>query len=106
MPFCNAWERDTHFAKHGHKFAATDAQEYERVADMFMFGALGTDTHECFRASGDRLRFDYGTLYFAASRPAPAPECLRTFYPVDPSNVAHRGGTGPYFRYQCDRIDV
>lgn len=107
MPFCNAWERDTHFLKHGYKFRAADALEYERMADVFMFGAQGVGMHECIRPNGeDRLRFDFGTKYFGVSRLAPIPECVRTFYPVNRATIAYHGGSAGYLHYECGRINL
>jgi hypothetical protein len=107
MPFCNAWERDTHFEKHGSKFRAVDALEYERMAEAFMFGALGVGVGECVRPSGeDRVRLDYGTRFFCVSRLVPAPECLRTFYPVKRAVIAYHGGPANYLQYECGRIDL
>jgi hypothetical protein len=107
MPFCNAWERDTHFLKHGYKFRAVDALEYERMADVFMFGAQGHEARECIRPSGeDRVRLDFGTSYFCVSRLSPAPECVRTFYPVKRTTIAYHGGLAGYLQYECGRIDL
>jgi hypothetical protein len=107
MPFCNAWERDTHFVKHGDKFRAADALEYERIADAFMFGAQGQDAQECIRPNGvDRVRFDFWTRYFCVSRLDPVPECLRTFYPVERVTIAYHGGSARYLQYECGRIGL
>jgi hypothetical protein len=46
MPFLNKWERDIHFAKHGHEFGAADAADYERMADVFMSGGLEPDAQQ------------------------------------------------------------
>lgn len=102
MPFCNAWERDTHFVKHGHKFGAADASEYERMADEFMVGPLG-DARECSRADHDRLRFGFVTHLECIARTAPAPECIRTFYPVGATAIARHGGEAGYFVFECNR---
>lgn len=102
MPFANAYERDIHFVKHGHKFGASDALEYERMADEFMFGPLGAQTHECIRPEGiDRIRFDFGTRYEGVA--CRAPEFLRTFYPVRTTTIARHGGEAAYFAYECSR---
>ncbi len=105
MPFCTAWERDIHFAKHGHKFGVTDATQYERMADDFTFGPRGAGTQECLRPGGrDRVRFADMTRWLAVSRVLPAPECLRTFYRVRQATVARHGGSANYFAYECGRI--
>ena len=102
VPFKSALERDLHFAKHGHKFRASDALQYERMADEFMFGALGPRTHECFRPEQHRVRFDFGTYHEGVvCRP---PEFVRTFYPVRAMTIARYGGETGYFAHECDRV--
>jgi hypothetical protein len=107
VPFANHFERDIHFTKHGHKFATVDATDYERMADVFMYGALGPDTHECMRPVGptgvrDRVRFDFGTHYQAIACIVPA--FLRSFYPVELRFIARRGGEAGYFAHECGRM--
>jgi hypothetical protein len=103
MPFANTFERDLHFAKHGHKFGAADALEYERMADAFMFGLMGVDTQECIRPGGiDRVRFDFSTHHEGVA--CIIPEFVRTFYPVRQLTIARHGGEEGYFAYECARI--
>lgn len=107
MAFCNQFERDIHFAKHGHDFGAADASEYEQMADDFMYGPLGPDTHECTRPLGptgvqDELRFDFGTHFEAVACIVPA--FIRTFYTVRIMIIARHGGQLGYFAYECGRI--
>jgi len=102
MPFCNDWERDSHFAKHGHKLKAVDAFEYEKMADEFMDGPLG-DARECSRPEHDRVRFGFFTHLLGIAHPTPAPECIRSFYPVTPMTIARRGGEASYFTFECNR---
>lgn len=107
MPFCNLLERDIHFAKHGKKFSAVDAAEYERMADDFAFGEMRPSVRECVRPSGsDQIRFDFGTHYFSVCRIVPEPPCVRTFYPVRQTIIANRGGEEQYFVTECSRIDL
>ncbi|HVS88751.1 MAG TPA: hypothetical protein VHF01_11105 [Candidatus Acidoferrum sp.] len=103
VPYCNAWELATHFAKHGHKFAASDASEYENIAEAFLNGPLNGDTQECTRPDADRVRFGFVTHYFGVTRTVPAPECIRTFYPVKLTTIAGRGGEAGYFNFECGR---
>lgn len=103
MPFLNQWERDIHFAKHGHEFGAADAADYERMADVFMSGDLEPDAQQCTRPGGvDRLRFGFVTrrLGVACTRPV----YIRTFYVVTVISVATHGGSKGYFQWQCGRI--
>lgn len=104
MPFCSQLERDIHFAKHGHKFAAVDPAEYEKMADEFMFG-VGPDVRDCIRPNnGDRVRFGIVTHLLGVSRRIPAPECVRTFYPVSPVLIRRHRGEAGYFAYECGRV--
>lgn len=89
MPFLDKQERDIHFVKHGHEFGAADAEDYERMADAFMFGALEPDARQCIRPlGGDRLRFGFFTrrLGVACTRPL----FIRTFHVVTVISVRSR----------------
>lgn len=98
-------ERDLHFTKHGHKFGAADASEYERMADEFMFGAQPVDARDCMRPNyGDRVRFGFVSHLEGVARRIPAPECVRTFFPAKRTTIARHGGEAGYFRFECDRI--
>ncbi len=103
VPFCNSLELALHFAKHGHRFGASDASEYERIAEAFMDGPLNGDGHECIRPHGDRVRFGFLTHYEGVTCRIPVPECIRTFYPVEPTTIARHGGEAAYFRFECAR---
>jgi len=108
MPFADAMERAIHFVKHGHKFGAATEEEYERMADAFLFGEMHADTSECTRPpcvrSGliDRLRFGSTSRHFGVA--CTQPEFLRTFYPVEPKVIARHGGAPGFFRYECARV--
>lgn len=103
MPFSSTRERDLHFAKHGHEFGATDAIEYERMADEFMFGLMDADTKECIRPGNiNRVRFGFGTHYEGVARIVP--EFIRTFYPVSMTRIAKHGGEAGYFNHECTRV--
>jgi hypothetical protein len=102
MPFVSPWERDIHFARHGHKLGAANAQEYERMADDFMFGNLLPDTRECLRPGVDRLRLGFTTRNFGVA--CTHPIFVRTFYPVKASVIVGRGGVATYFAYECARV--
>lgn len=105
MPFCTALERDIHFAKHGQKVGALDPSEYERMADEFMIRPAANDARDCVRPNdGDRVRFGFVTHLEAVARRLPAPECIRTFYPVRPATIARHGGEAAYFLYECGRV--
>ncbi len=101
MPFINTFEREIHFIKHGEKFGAADAEEYERMADVFMFGPMYDDTKECIRPDRDRVRFNFATHYEGVA--CTNPEFVRTFYPVMAKLIARYGGEARYFAYECSR---
>lgn len=98
MPFANTFQRDIHFAKHGHKFGAADPTEYERLAEAFLFGPLGANMRQCFRAIRmDRVRYEFGTQYEGVA--CTLPQFIRTFFPVNNWLIAKHGGEVGYFRY-------
>lgn len=103
MPFENEFERDTHFAKHGHEFGIATAEEYEQVADAFMFGTIEADARECIRPQGtDRLRFGFFTHRLGVA--CTQPEFIKTFHIVRRRTVlSHRDSAG-YFAWQCGRM--
>lgn len=105
MPFANDLERDLHFAKHGHKFGAADALEYERMADAFMYGPMDIDAQECIRPNRiDRIRFGFATHYQGIV--CMIRNVLRTFYPVRAATIRRRSGEANYFAYECSRINL
>src|SRR5689334_204521 len=105
MPFANDMERELHFWKHGEEFGAGDSLEYERLADTFMHGPMGIETHQCFRPGGiDRVRFDYGTHFEGIARPRTM--VIRSFYAVSLRLIRKHGGESGYFTYECGRVDL
>jgi hypothetical protein len=105
MPFANVMERDLHFSKHGHKFGATSAIEYEKMADDFMFGALKLSMKECVRPNAvDRLRCNITNQHFGAARILPP--YLKTFYPVPAHTSRHHGGFLSFFAHECGRMEA
>jgi hypothetical protein len=105
MPFATQFERDIHFRKHGHKFGTASPDEYENMADAFMFCPMRLSMRECARANTvDRLRFNIVNRHFGAANIAP--EFLKTFYPVPLHTVAKHGGSINYFAYECGRTDI
>jgi hypothetical protein len=106
VPFPTQLHRDTHFLKHGASFGAQNAEEYEQMADDFMFGAKSKNTKECTRPNhGNRLRFDFWTRRFGAANIV-APEFVRTFYIVKQPHIDYHGGGATYFGWECGRINV
>src|SRR5207249_1955029 len=56
--FLNANQLNRHYAEHGTDFGASNALEYEMLADAFLGGVKPAHVHECERSRGDILRFD------------------------------------------------
>lgn len=103
MPFASIWERDIHYARHGHEFGAADPSEYERLADAFMYERAALTAHECTRPQGtDRIRFDFANYHEAVASIAPA--FLKTFFIVRNKTVARHGGPSGYFAWDCRRV--
>lgn|SRR5271166_3888711 len=104
VPFASVMERDIHFRRHGHEFGVGTPDEYEQMADAFMFGAMDADTHECIQASKPRRnRMSFATLHFGVAVVAVPPETLLTFYLPRPSTVARHGGVANLFADYCAR---
>jgi len=104
MPFASPYKRDIHFSRHGAKFGAATAEQYEQMADEFLFGMMDHDTREGFRIN-DRLRFKDSNRHFGVAAIA-APEHIRTFYPVPAIKITNRGGCAAFFTYECGREDL
>jgi len=103
MPFSNADERDLHYAKHGHNFHAADPLDYERMADLFMFGQMALTTSEGLRTNGaDRVRFNSLHRHFGAANITP--EYVKTFYEVPAHTIKHHGGSRAYFEYELNKV--
>lgn len=105
MPFANPLEKATHFMRHGAKFGCATEDEYEQMAEQFLFGPMDTLTKECVRPEGrDRLRFrpiarDFGV---ACVRPV----FIRTFYKVEILKIQRHGGPDAFFADECARINL
>ena len=103
MPFVSAFELGIHFAKHGAKFGAATAADYEALADAFLMGAMNATTQDCTRPNLiDYLRFDSSNRHFGVL--CLQNNCVRTFYPAETALIASRGGSGPFFAFECARI--
>jgi hypothetical protein len=104
VPFASVMERNIHFSRHGHEFGFATPDEYEQVADAFMFGAMNADTHECIQASKPRRnRMDFVTVHFGVAVAVAAPEVLLTFYIPRPDTVIRHGGVPGLFAHYCAR---
>jgi pyocin large subunit-like protein len=47
-----------HFQEHGGNFGASNASDYERMADALLGGSKAATVHECVRSCGMKLRYD------------------------------------------------
>ena len=103
MPFANAYQRDSHFKKHGAEFGAATEVDYEAMADQFMFGPMNADTRDCTRASGDDyLRMDQIKTDFGVS--CVSTGFLRTFYKPPVIKIWNRGGAKRFLAYECAKV--
>jgi hypothetical protein len=100
VPFASVLERDIHFKRHGPEFGIGTADQYEQIADAFMFGAMNADTHECIRPSGiKRNRMDFVTVHFGVA--VVRHDVLVTFYIPTPDTVRRHGGLAQLFADYC-----
>jgi hypothetical protein len=105
MPFANPLEIATHFVRHGAEFGCATEDEYEVLAEQFLFGPMDARTRQCVRANGnDRLRFRAISRDFGVACVKPA--FTRTFYKVSLLKIQRRGGPDAFFGYECARIDL
>lgn len=104
-----------HFSEHGGDFGASNANEYERMADEFLGGSKPEAVHECARRGGARLRYDPITEAFGV---LDSDDTIRTYFkPVPCSSVpgarreavrrsgrCHRHANNlVYFRAECKK---
>ena len=105
MPFANNIERAIHFQKHGPKLGIATEEEYERLADSFLFGPLAPPTSECTRPNQiDCLRFNDWSSRFGVA--CIRPVFVRTLYRVDRAKIARHGEAPGFFRYECGRTNL
>jgi len=105
MPFANPLERATHFIRHGAQFGCTTEDEYEGLAEQFLFGPMDPSTKECIRPSGnDRLRFRAINRDFGVA--CVKPVFVRTFYKVQLLKIQRHGGPDAFFNDECARINL
>ena len=92
-------DKDDHYLRHGGDFGGSSADDYEAMAIAFLSGPLAATMVECFRASGDRIRFDKATQAFAVCDKGGN---LRTFF--KPSRIIHRRKSNlDYFKAECGK---
>lgn len=97
VPFKHRFDLERHFARHGQEFLAETADEYERLADVFMTGTLRAGASECFRSNGDLVRFDPRTDEFGVRSVV---GLICTYMIVRP--LPHHGQTSlQYFQSNC-----
>lgn len=107
VPFINAYERATHFQKHGHKFGAATEEEYEQMADAFMVRALSPILQECIRHMShqepDRVRLHFDDGHFGV---AYRTNILRTFHIKYRVRNLSRAGAAALLAEECRRTDA
>jgi hypothetical protein len=78
----------THFRKHGDDFGASNRDEYEQMADLFLAGKKPEGVHECVRACGAILRYDPGSEAYGV---LDAQSIIRTYFkPIPCAQVPFR----------------
>lgn len=96
VPFANAITLNFHFDKHKNEFSFASEIEYQMAADMFMSGPIIPPVRECFRATGDRVRFDRKTGWLAIEAPT---GFLKTFH-----CPSQKWKDRVYFEWECARV--
>jgi len=105
MPFANAEERSTHFARHGHEFGASDEVQYEGMADAFMVAPMTITTRECVRPNQThRVRLNIANKHFGVA--IVQSEIILTYYIAPLHKVIRRGGIAAFLTYECARTDL
>jgi pyocin large subunit-like protein len=103
VPFATAYQRDSHFKRHGGEFGAATEAEYEAMADRFMLGPMNANTRDCTRSNGDDylrmdlIRTDFGVTCVTSG-------FLRTFYRPTTIKIWNRGGTARFLAYECAKV--
>lgn len=83
--FVSIAQLNRHFQEHGGDFGASDASDYERMADAFLGGIKAATVHECVRQSGMKVRYDPADEAFGVIDNA---DIIRTYYkPVPCSSL-------------------
>lgn len=84
--FISVAELRRHFSEHGDDFGASNAEEYEALADDFLGGTASSDVHECTRKCGLMIRYCLSTEAFGI---LDTDGVIRTFFkPIPCSQVS------------------
>lgn len=104
-----------HFKLHGDDFRVGTADEYERMADLFLGSRKPEGVHECVRKNGSTLRYDpesdaFGVLdtqMIVRTCFKPVPCSLLAGLVRDAARSAGRchgyGSNFAYFKVECNR---
>ena len=85
LGFMNVRQRNRHFSAHGAEFGASNAQDYEKLADEFLGGVAASGVLENVRSRGDMVRYDPATEAFGVMD---STGIIRTYFkPVPCVNV-------------------
>jgi len=71
-----------HYNRHGADFGAPSPAQYERMADAFLNGPVGTGVLQKVRGNGDIVRYDPATQAFGVVKPGGA---IRTYFKPNPA---------------------
>ena len=102
MPF-DRFDRDAlleHFNRHGSDFGASTPEEYEALADTFMFGQKDSDTKECVRPKPVppiTCRYRSRTEEYGVKREA----CIVTYFIPVPLEDHGFSTNLEYYRHKC-----
>lgn len=97
MPFEDRQDLLEHFADHWDEFGVGTPEEYERLADAFMFGPLSANIEECVRVQGGFCRYDRDTQEYGTVN---AQGFLCTYFIPDPAIHGERTNL-EYFHKRC-----
>jgi pyocin large subunit-like protein len=80
-------QRKLHFRKHGDDFRASNPDDYEQMADIFLAGDKREGVYECARACGAIIRYDPSSEAFGV---LDANAFIRTYFkPIPCSEIPY-----------------
>jgi hypothetical protein len=101
VPFRDVIDRDEHFDAHRLEFGVNTPEEYEAMADQFLFGPMNIDVHQCVRLNDTTVRLNYVNLYLGVGNANRG--IVWTFHVVEQSKIVRAGSPQQYLQEQCRR---
>jgi hypothetical protein len=101
VPFRDIISLEQHFQDHKHEFGVATKEDYEKMADEFMFGNMNPATHQCVRINDVSVRLDFVNRHFGTAEAAR--RIIWTFHIVTESKITKAGGPMNYLDKQCRR---